>query len=131
MSDPSARSRRRSVNQAANWTGDESSDGQTAASTPTLRDREDASVTYRQGKEKLARTTSNGVGRTGGLPRHNTTSSTTAAEKRPWYTFFGRGMYKDVRARLPYYVSDWTDAWNYRVVPATWVRSAAGACNRS
>jgi hypothetical protein len=24
-----------------------------------------------------------------------------------------------VRRRAPYYVSDWTDAWDYRVVPAT------------
>ena len=24
----------------------------------------------------------------------------------------------DVKARLPWYRSDWTDAWNYRVVPA-------------
>ena len=30
-----------------------------------------------------------------------------------------RGILLDVRARAPYYVSDWTDAWNYRVVPAT------------
>jgi hypothetical protein len=30
-------------------------------------------------------------------------------------------MYNDIKARLPYYWSDWTDAWNYRVVPATWV----------
>jgi len=30
-------------------------------------------------------------------------------------------MYHDLAARLPYYWSDWTDAWNYRVVPATWV----------
>lgn len=29
------------------------------------------------------------------------------------------GVIKDVRGRLPYYLSDWTDAWNYRVVPAT------------
>ncbi len=25
----------------------------------------------------------------------------------------------DVRRRAPYYLSDWTDAWDYRVVPAT------------
>uniref|UniRef100_A0A060T778 ARAD1C19030p n=1 Tax=Blastobotrys adeninivorans TaxID=409370 RepID=A0A060T778_BLAAD len=31
----------------------------------------------------------------------------------------GRGVYHDVKARLPYYVSDWTDGLNYRVVPAT------------
>ncbi|KAL7420587.1 hypothetical protein Q5752_004538 [Cryptotrichosporon argae] len=30
------------------------------------------------------------------------------------------GMYRDVRARLPWYASDWTDACNYRVVPSTW-----------
>ena len=30
-----------------------------------------------------------------------------------------RGIVLDVRARAPFYISDWTDAWNYRVVPAT------------
>ncbi|KAF8695190.1 HCO3- transporter family, partial [Rhizoctonia solani] len=30
-----------------------------------------------------------------------------------------RGMISDFKARAPYYLSDWTDAWNYRVVPAT------------
>lgn len=30
----------------------------------------------------------------------------------------GSGIYRDVRSRLPYYISDWTDAWNYRVIPA-------------
>ncbi|KAG8682832.1 hypothetical protein FRC11_014335, partial [Ceratobasidium sp. 423] len=29
------------------------------------------------------------------------------------------GMVSDVKARAPYYLSDWTDAWTYRVVPAT------------
>ncbi|CAE6374891.1 unnamed protein product [Rhizoctonia solani] len=29
------------------------------------------------------------------------------------------GMLADVKARAPYYISDWTDAWTYRVVPAT------------
>lgn len=33
-------------------------------------------------------------------------------------TRLGSGIYNDVRSRLPYYASDWTDAWNYRVVPA-------------
>lgn len=33
--------------------------------------------------------------------------------------FFCSGMVNDVRKRAPYYVSDWADAWNYRVVPAT------------
>jgi hypothetical protein len=30
-----------------------------------------------------------------------------------------RGMINDVRRRAPFYVSDWVDAWDYRVVPAT------------
>ncbi len=29
------------------------------------------------------------------------------------------GIIQDIRARAPYYLSDWTDAWNYRVIPAT------------
>jgi hypothetical protein len=33
----------------------------------------------------------------------------------------GSGMRNDLRNRAPYYWSDWGDAWNYRVVPATWV----------
>jgi boron transporter len=33
--------------------------------------------------------------------------------------FLGRGIRLDIKARAPYYLSDWTDAWNYRVVPAT------------
>lgn len=28
-------------------------------------------------------------------------------------------MINDVRRRAPFYVSDWVDAWDYRVVPAT------------
>ena len=28
-------------------------------------------------------------------------------------------MINDLRRRAPYYISDWTDAWDYRVVPAT------------
>lgn len=32
--------------------------------------------------------------------------------------FVGAGVFHDVKARLPWYLSDWTDAWNYRVIPA-------------
>jgi hypothetical protein len=39
--------------------------------------------------------------------------------KASWVPF--AGMVRDVRARAPYYLSDWTDAWNYRVVPSTLV----------
>jgi boron transporter len=30
-----------------------------------------------------------------------------------------RGIIRDIRTRLPFYISDWTDAYNYRVIPAT------------
>lgn len=29
-------------------------------------------------------------------------------------------MRNDIRARAPWYWSDWMDAWNYRVIPSTW-----------
>ncbi|KAG7530249.1 hypothetical protein FFLO_05179 [Filobasidium floriforme] len=50
-------------------------------------------------------------------------AQTEGAERTPrkWYLLIGRGMYRDVRNRLPYYRNDWTDAWNYRVVPATFM----------
>jgi boron transporter len=31
----------------------------------------------------------------------------------------GRGMYHDVKRRLPYYLSDITDAWTYRTFAST------------
>src|SRR5271169_518241 len=30
-----------------------------------------------------------------------------------------QGMWKDIQRRAPYYVSDWTDALTYRVIPST------------
>lgn len=41
--------------------------------------------------------------------------------RRPKLTlsWFAKDMTQDIRARLPYYISDWTDAIDYRVVPAT------------
>ena len=35
------------------------------------------------------------------------------------FKYVGYGVLNDVRTRLPYYKSDFTDAWNYRVVPST------------
>ncbi|WWD08459.1 hypothetical protein V865_006571 [Kwoniella europaea PYCC6329] len=41
--------------------------------------------------------------------------------KRKWWRVrLGYGMYNDIRNRIPWYISDWTDAWNYRVIPSTW-----------
>jgi hypothetical protein len=42
-----------------------------------------------------------------------------------WYKLVGIGMWRDVRNRMQYYRSDWTDAWNYRVIPATLVNLLA------
>ncbi|KAF8895312.1 HCO3 transporter family-domain-containing protein [Infundibulicybe gibba] len=36
-----------------------------------------------------------------------------------WLQSLGAGIILDIRARAPWYISDWADAWNYRVVPAT------------
>ncbi|KAG7088626.1 hypothetical protein E1B28_012599 [Marasmius oreades] len=36
-----------------------------------------------------------------------------------WFLNLASGIILDIRSRSPYYFSDWTDAWNYRVVPAT------------
>jgi len=38
---------------------------------------------------------------------------------RAWCRRLGMGIITDIRARTPWYLSDWVDAWNYRVVPAT------------
>ncbi|KAG8414640.1 hypothetical protein J3459_014188 [Metarhizium acridum] len=48
-------------------------------------------------------------------------SNRLAAGQPPsWYkVHLFRGMVNDVRRRAPYYGSDWLDAWDYRVVPAT------------
>ncbi|KAG6072205.1 hypothetical protein E4U16_005570 [Claviceps sp. LM84 group G4] len=44
----------------------------------------------------------------------------TPRRKEPWWrVHLCRGMINDVRRRLPFYTSDWLDAWDYRVVPAT------------
>lgn len=46
-------------------------------------------------------------------------ASSTYKRLPSWMTHIGAGIVRDVRARAPWYRSDWTDAWNYRVVPAT------------
>lgn len=49
------------------------------------------------------------------------TLRSTPSSKKPfeWFRKLGSGIKLDIRARAPWYISDWTDAWNYRVVPAT------------
>ncbi|KAF8902338.1 HCO3 transporter family-domain-containing protein [Gymnopilus junonius] len=36
-----------------------------------------------------------------------------------WLRKIGSGIRLDIRSRAPWYLTDWTDAWNYRVIPAT------------
>lgn len=33
--------------------------------------------------------------------------------------YVGYGVFNDIRSRIPYYYSDITDSWNYRVIPST------------
>ncbi|KAI0452266.1 HCO3 transporter family-domain-containing protein [Xylaria acuta] len=57
---------------------------------------------------------------TGATDHRSTTSSRrTRSPPRWWKIHLFRGMANDVRRRAPYYWSDWLDAWDYRVVPAT------------
>ena len=36
-----------------------------------------------------------------------------------WKVRLFRGIVNDIRRRAPFYWSDWSDAWDYRVIPAT------------
>jgi boron transporter len=53
--------------------------------------------------------------------RPETTRESTRSKHVPkwWKIRLFRGMINDVRRRAPFYGSDWLDAWDYRVVPAT------------
>lgn len=48
-----------------------------------------------------------------------TSSRRTKPPPRWWRIHPFRGIVNDIRRRAPYYWSDWIDAWDYRVVPAT------------
>lgn len=55
-----------------------------------------------------------------GVPPAGRRASTTSASSARWWRIrFFQGMINDLKRRLPYYWSDWKDAWDYRVVPAT------------
>ncbi|KAH8683165.1 HCO3 transporter family-domain-containing protein [Tricladium varicosporioides] len=55
-----------------------------------------------------------------GLNRPSTNASPRNDHMPKWWRIqLFRGMINDVRRRAPFYWSDWTDAWDYRVVPAT------------
>ena len=50
---------------------------------------------------------------------HVTANTSTPRQKSWWKVRLFRGMINDVKRRAPFYWSDWRDAWDYRVVPAT------------
>jgi hypothetical protein len=53
-------------------------------------------------------------------PRGGDASRSSIRRNEAWWSIHPfRGMVNDIRRRAPYYVSDWLDAWDYRVVPAT------------
>jgi hypothetical protein len=57
-----------------------------------------------------------------GLSQRITRQTTRSSHRRQakWYNIrWFKGITDDVKRRAPYYWSDWRDAWDYRVVPAT------------
>lgn len=53
------------------------------------------------------------------LRRASLSASAQSSPPKWWRIRFFRGMMNDIKRRAPYYWSDWTDAWDYRIVPAT------------
>ena len=55
------------------------------------------------------------------LSREMSRQTTASRRRKPrwWKIRPFRGMIDDVKRRLPFYWSDWRDAWDYRVIPAT------------
>ena len=46
-------------------------------------------------------------------------TNASSTKEQWWRIRLFRGMINDVRRRAPFYGSDWRDAWDYRVIPAT------------
>ncbi len=56
------------------------------------------------------------------LSSHISRQTTRTSHRRTpkWYKIrWFKGITDDIKRRAPYYWSDWKDAWNYRVIPAT------------
>ncbi|KAL8692853.1 MAG: hypothetical protein Q9218_002203 [Villophora microphyllina] len=47
------------------------------------------------------------------------TNTSSQGNARWWKIRLFKGMANDIRRRAPFYWSDWKDAWDYRVIPAT------------
>ncbi|KAF8208598.1 HCO3 transporter family-domain-containing protein [Mycena galopus ATCC 62051] len=52
-------------------------------------------------------------------PRCPQPKSRKARTVLDWIKALGSGIFSDIQSRAPFYLTDWSDAWNYRVIPAT------------
>lgn len=50
---------------------------------------------------------------------HGDATSSRSIRRSWWKIKWFHGVTNDIRRRAPFYWSDWSDAWDYRVVPAT------------
>ncbi|KAJ5684111.1 uncharacterized protein N7477_000456 [Penicillium maclennaniae] len=77
----------------------------------------------RSGKSHASRLSNSSATQQGPVQEdmHRPATATSAQSSQPkwWRVRLFRGMINDVKRRAPYYWSDWTDAWDYRIVPAT------------
>lgn len=74
-------------------------------------------MTSPAGQERVLPVTEDGNGAYAGLAIASEDKSST--RDAWWKIHLFRGMINDLKRRAPYYASDWLDAWDYRVVPAT------------
>ncbi|KAH7321704.1 HCO3 transporter family-domain-containing protein [Rhexocercosporidium sp. MPI-PUGE-AT-0058] len=82
------------------------------------------SATHRETERERENGNGNGNGNRNRNDLHHAQTNTNASTRSKhvakwWKVRLFRGMINDVRRRLPFYWSDWVDAWDYRVVPAT------------
>jgi hypothetical protein len=92
---------------------------ETVMSESSSRTRTPAPSIHPEKKEKTSATEVSGSPHAA-ISTYSSVARTTRAQRRSWWRSFhiGNGILRDIRARAPYYLSDWKDAWNYRVIPA-------------
>ncbi|KAH3686290.1 hypothetical protein WICPIJ_002739 [Wickerhamomyces pijperi] len=85
--------------------------------TSTTRKSTSISLPPASSLPSIMTTTNNDTNATDQLNHDQQIKHRFMSDKSKWYPF--KGIVSDLQDRLPYYVSDWTDGWNYRVIPAT------------
>lgn len=101
-------------NPAPNLHGRSSVTSSLAAGSATRKDKRSWRP-FRSSRHAAATTTQEQpLGREDSRRSYSTTSGASW-----WKVHLFRGMVNDIKRRAPFYWSDWTDAWDYRVVPAT------------